>query len=119
MGIFEKLSDYLAKERNLAELGSLVEQDLAELASDPNELRQAILARPRVREQMLAMAERFGLTEEDVTQPHWREMEVLHVCQNCASSKQCNRFLNGKSTEFRAMDCPNALTYAEVSADKL
>lgn len=119
MGIFEKLSDYLARERDLAELESLVETDLADLALDPVELRRAVLARPRVREQMMAMAQRFGLTDDDITHLHWREMECLNTCQNCGESKQCARFLNGKSTEFGAFDCPNSSAYAEIAGEKL
>ncbi|MEL7117274.1 MAG: hypothetical protein AAGP08_17110 [Pseudomonadota bacterium] len=118
MGIFEKLSEYLARERNLAEVQSMTERDLADLALELQALREAILARPKVREQMLEMAARFGLTEDDITHTHWREMDILNACQNCGDAKQCRRFLNGKSTNFIPKDCPNASAYGEIVAEK-
>lgn len=118
MGIFKKLSDYLSKERQLADLVKIEDQLLSDLALDPASLRHAILARPKVRQQMTQMAARFGLTEAEITTPHWREMDLLNACQNCGEAKQCARFLNGKPTGFGPRDCPNAAAYGEIVADK-
>ena len=118
MTLFEKLSDYLRKERDLAELGKIEPHVLTDLAMDPAALRHAILSRPRVRAQMTQMAARFGLTEADITTPHWREMDLLNACQNCRGAKQCARFLDGKSTKFGVRDCPNGASYTEIADQK-
>ena len=118
MGIFEKLNDYLERNRDLAELDALSDADLADFAASPADLRAAVLARPGVRAQLLAMVARYGLTEDDINAERWREQDVVLACQNCKDSKQCQRFLDGKRTSFLPEACPNAETYSQIAAEK-
>lgn len=115
MDIFERLYQHLAHDEAVDDLQSLFEQDLAELAPEPQALRGAVVARPNAREQMLAMAARYGLNEEEIAAEHWQEMDILTACQNCKSAYPCQRFLNGEATSFTPSDCPNAETYGNLA----
>ncbi|KMW59192.1 hypothetical protein AIOL_004173 [Candidatus Rhodobacter oscarellae] len=118
MGIFEKLATYLAQRRELGELDAMADTELSDLALEPHALRQTILARPQLRRQVLGMAEKFGLTDEDISHPHWREMEILERCQNCDRPRACRWYLSGRATEFGPQHCPNAATYGEIAREK-
>ncbi|MEL7117275.1 MAG: hypothetical protein AAGP08_17115, partial [Pseudomonadota bacterium] len=113
-----RLSEYLLLNRESGASG----QDLwtvNEMSLSPAMLRTAILNRPKLRAQMLAMARRFGLTEEDVTDMPWRENECLSGCATCPSASACARMLKQtKAAAPRRIFCRNTLTFADLARNK-
>lgn len=118
-GFSRKLKDFLARERSHAEIEAMTDLEVADTGLDRTDLFSLAAARPQMRMQMLRMAEKFGLSEEDVTRPRWRALECVHACRTCSQPEACFRFLTGtEEGKFGMDDCPNADTYREAAAAK-
>ena len=120
MSLFSrKLRDFLIQERSRAEIDAMTDKEVSDLGLDRSDLYSFAAARPQMRMQMLRMAEKFGLEEEDVSRPRWRALETVHACRTCTRPEACFGYLTGHGDgSFGPADCPNAAAYAEIAAAK-
>jgi hypothetical protein len=87
-------------------------QDMGLMRSDYDTLAAA----PKgSRERMVFMAERFGISEKQLDEEHWRVVEMARTCAKCGVAANCERFRKGKNTTFGPTDCPNASQFSEIS----
>lgn len=118
--ISRKLREFLARERSRAEIEAMSDAEVAELGFDRVDLQGLAASRPGMRGQMLRMAERFGLSEADVSRPRWRALEVAHACRTCQTAQACQRYLTGTGDgRFGPQDCANAQRYQGISVGRL
>ena len=89
-------------------------RDLGLTRSEPNILR---FARPEMRQQLEAMARRFGLQPEDLSEDRWQSLDISLACARCKKARSCANFLAEKG-DFEIGDCPNSETYAEMAEAK-
>lgn len=118
-GFSRKLKDFLSRERTRSEIDAMSDADVAEMGLCRSDLHSFAAARPQMRMQMLRMAEKFGLHEEDVSRPRWRALEAVHACRTCSNPQGCMRYLTGLGDgSFGPQDCPNAGRYSEIAEEK-
>lgn len=67
------------------------------------------------RERMVFMAERFGVSEKQLKQEHWRAVEMARTCAQCGVTRSCERFRTGRNPGFEPGQCPNAPQFTELS----
>ena len=96
---------------------TITEEQAADIGLSLSDLAEQARARPGVREQMLRMAARYGLSERDVNDTRWAAVDIARTCARCGSANVCLRYLDGKPTTFVDSDCPNAAIYAELSGE--
>lgn len=114
--VFEKwLSDQKDKDF-VSGMDSLAEADLG-LARD--ELQTFMSNRSETRNQLLEMAERFGITEAEIEKERWRALDLTKACGNCSEVSACHRFLLGSGGADGAdAFCPNAPAFREMAREK-
>lgn len=95
----------------------LSEMDAADLGLAPDDARTLMRARPTVGTQTAAMAERLGLTQDDLQKEHWRAVDMARACAQCDSANHCARFLAGKKTTFTIEACPNFDLFVELATE--
>ena len=67
------------------------------------------------RERMVFMAERFGISEKQLSAEHWRAVDVARTCAICGVATSCEKFRRGKKTNFSPASCPNAPRFSELT----
>ncbi len=114
---FSKLVQrFLQQQRDDSELRRMDSLQENDLALNKSEVASLVHARQGVRDQLVEMARRFGVSEADIDKDRWRALEIVHACNNCAQSKSCYQFLlGGKNIGFKQNSCPNAAQYADLS----
>ena len=118
-GFSRKLRDFLSRERTRAEIEAMSDREVADIGLDRSDLYSFAATRPQMRMQMLRMAEKFGLAEEEVSRPRWRALECVHTCRTCSQPNACFRYLTGGGDgTFGPDDCPNSDAYREIAEAK-
>ena len=87
-------------------------KDVALTRSDYDVLKDAPAGS---RERMVFMAERFGVSENQINSEHWRAVDMARSCAQCGVAGSCERFRNGQSTGFEPAQCPNAPQFSELT----
>lgn len=111
--IFERWLDTQRDREFVEQMNSLAESDIG---MTRDELQSFISDRPETREQLVAMAKRFGLSEKQIDEKRWRALELTKSCGHCSKVSVCRRFLSGDE-EAGDPDtfCPNAQTFRQMS----
>ena len=87
-------------------------QDVALSRSDFNTLKDAPVGS---RERMLFIAERFGVSESQIKAEHWRAVDMARTCAQCGVAGSCEKFRNGRASNFEPAQCPNAPQFSELA----
>lgn len=103
----------LSKERKNREIQSMTDLQAADLAMTKSDLFAYSNARSSAPEQMKLMAQEFGLLPSDITKERWRELEIVHNCNQCSQHKRCYRYLT-RGSDFTKERCPNSSHYVEL-----
>lgn len=113
--IFEQWLENQHDRDFVSKMNSLAESDLG-LARD--EMMTFMSNRPETRAQLVEMAARFGITEDEIDEKRWRALELTKACGHCSETRVCQRFLHGDGPVTEADKfCPNAPTFHEMSED--
>ena len=89
---------------------------LRDLGLTRAEVQALQYARPETRQQLEAMARRFGLAPKDLSVDRWQELEISLNCAKCGKSRDCANFLTGRGS-FDLGDCPNSGTYKALAME--
>ncbi len=79
------------------------------------------ITRSDVPAQMLTMAKKFDLSDDDIAQPNWRATWIVENCNSCWAGKHCFKDSNGAWTEdpgFNEKLCPNYEFYHSIEIEK-
>lgn len=96
---------------------SLAGEALRDLGLTRNEVMALQYARPEMRQQLEAMAGRFGLTIDDLSEDRWRALDISLACARCKKAGECANFLTGRGA-FDVDDCPNSEAYVDMAGAK-
>lgn len=89
---------------------------LRDLGLTRAEVQALQYARPETRQQLEAMARRFGLTPKDLNADRWRALDISLNCAKCGKSRSCANFLTDRGA-FDLVDCPNSGTYEALAKE--
>lgn len=107
----------LKHDRQSSEIRSMGKLDEDDLSLNRQDAETMLNTRPGVREQLVSMAAKFGVSASDIDKERWRALEIVHACTHCEHSKSCFQYLAGKQTSgFDPKSCPNLERYEDLSA---
>lgn len=109
---------FLSTIEKMAQPGdALSGEALRDLGLTRSEVTALQYARPETRQQLEAMARRFGLEPKDIGADRWQALDISLNCAKCGKAGACANFLTDRGT-FDLGDCPNSGTYAELAGQK-
>lgn len=119
MNLFQRLQDWRARRRTLAEVNLIPQPDLAEMSMSRSDLRDlAGMSGARIA-RMEIMAHLHGAAEALDTKPEIAK-EVALTCARCGAVTACTHELT-RSEGPRVAEtgfCPNYATFLALSGDK-
>lgn len=113
--MIEKLQRLFRQYRDLSEVATLSERDLADLGVSRDQAMQLAALPDDVPGRVTAMGRIFGLSEAELTRDRAVWTELLAVCQSCRELKSCRRLLDraDAAAPADAGFCPNWTQFAE------
>lgn len=99
----------------IQQMNAVAESDVGFARS---ELKHFLSNRNDTRERLLTMAEKFGVSPEQIDAERWRAVKLTQACGQCSQEKMCKRFLD-KDGDAEGADafCPNASEYRQMADD--
>lgn len=115
--MFDRLHTMFARWRTLKEVEALEERDLEDMGLSREQVEDFACMPEDVPDRIEAMARLFGLGAAQLRADYPTYLELVHDCGHCAERRLCARILvRADATPAAAAFCPNAHTYAAMSA---
>jgi len=113
--MLEKLHRLLTYYRNLAEVESLGDRELADLGVSRDQARALAALPDDVPGRVAAMGRIFGISEAELTAQRHIWQELLSVCHQCRELPACRALMDtGTGTPDEAGFCPNRHEFADL-----
>ena len=112
------LQQYLRRYRDREAIAAMSGRELDDLGlSREQALRFADMS-PDVPRRVIAMAQVFGVTEDDLRKDDSTWLQMLETCEDCEALNACRRFLMLEDfvTAEQAGFCPNRATIAQQAS---
>jgi hypothetical protein len=113
--MLERLRRMFEHYRDLTEVSSLSDRELADLGVSRDQALQLAALPDDVPGRVAAMGRIFGISETDLTRDRAVWQELLAVCQSCRELRSCRRLMERADTAAPADAgfCPNWTQFAE------
>lgn len=116
--MFERIKALLHRWEELKEVSSLTERDLNDLGMTREQVEAFVQMPQDVPDRVAAMAQIFGLTEDQIKADHDAYTDLLYTCGHCKDRAACRRVLDrgAASKPADAEFCLNKHSFAAEAA---
>ena len=92
--MFDRIKTLVDRWRDLNEVASLTDRDLADLGMTRAQVEAFVQMPQDVPDRVAAMAQIFGLTEDQIKADHHAYTDLLYTCGHCKDRAACRQVLN-------------------------
>ncbi len=113
--IRNRLSGWLRRAQEYAELSRMDDRHLQDMGLCRSDITPVVKDSAGVEDRVRALAEKIGLSYEQIMKERWRALEVITSCSRCRERRACRHWLEDAEPEQDYQDfCPNAQIFESL-----
>ena len=107
--IRNRLSDWLRRAQDYSELAKMDDRHLQDMGLCRADLASVVKDSAGVEDRVRALADKLGLSYEQIMKERWRAIDVITSCSRCKEKRACRHWLEDADPKRDYRDfCPNA-----------